>query len=33
LMAKHSSHFVWVDEPEVILAAIRQLSQKWRSLV
>ncbi len=25
LMAKHSSHFVWVDEPEVILAAIRQL--------
>jgi pimeloyl-ACP methyl ester carboxylesterase len=33
LIAKHSSHFVWVDEPEVILAAIRQLSQKWRSLV
>lgn len=25
LVAKHSSHFVWVDEPEVILAAIRQL--------
>jgi pimeloyl-ACP methyl ester carboxylesterase len=23
--AKHSSHFVWVDEPDAILAAIRQL--------
>jgi pimeloyl-ACP methyl ester carboxylesterase len=25
LLARYSSHFVWVDEPEVILAAIRQL--------
>jgi pimeloyl-ACP methyl ester carboxylesterase len=31
LQASRSSHFVWVDQPEVILAAIQDVLHKWKS--